>query len=168
MDYVPSHLCAVMCAFSSGTGSYAEMETLSTTVQESLNESQQICKVSMLCQHVRFDYTWSIYMAAISTATCKLSTLHHYSYKLIAGCILHKCFASQRLYIIVLFQLANIFVMLIPLNLIVRVINSADKGQRSPACRSQPTNCQAVRRQVCTRATGEEFGVTKVRSVYGM
>ena len=52
MDYVPSHPCAVMCVFSSGTGSYAEMERLSTTVQESLNESQQICKVSMLCLHV--------------------------------------------------------------------------------------------------------------------
>ena len=43
IDFVPSHLCAVMYAFSPVTESCAEMETLSTTVQESLNESQQIC-----------------------------------------------------------------------------------------------------------------------------
>ena len=35
--------------FSPRTESYAEVERLSTTVQESLNESQQICKVSTLC-----------------------------------------------------------------------------------------------------------------------
>ena len=112
MDYVPSHLCAVMCAFSSGTGSYAEMETLSTTVQESLNESQQICKVSMLCQHGLTTHTWLQLVQLICQHFITIS------YKLIAGCILHKCVASQRLYIIVLFQLANIFVMLTPLNLI--------------------------------------------------
>ena len=115
MDYVPSHLCAVMCAFSSGTGSYAEMERLSTTVQESLNESQQICKVSMLCQHgltTHKVYTW---LQLVQLSCQHFITI---SYKLIAGCVLHKCVASQRLYIIVLFQLANIFVMLTPLNLI--------------------------------------------------
>ena len=104
MDYVPSHLCAVMCAFSSGTGSYAEMEMLSTTVQESLDESQQICKVSMLCQHGLT--THKVYT---SLQLVQLSCQHFItiSYKLITSCVLHKCVASQRLYIIVLFQLGK-------------------------------------------------------------
>ena len=49
-----THLCTMYMYishfyFSPRTESYAEVERVSTTVQESLNESQQICKVSTLC-----------------------------------------------------------------------------------------------------------------------